>query len=806
MRKSILFILIPLLCASLAYAQDPSTLFYKGGIPDGIDVWAWEFSDIPSVETPAPGTGYSPGTAALKWGNYTQGGYQGFMIETEGEVGIDMSSIWETDSVYFKLRAPSGLNESDPPLSVSLYDSRNTWSWDYTVIYELDNFQDLNDTEWHQFSVALNDFENHPDSINVDIDRTDIVGVAFEYFDTGMSTPFYVDEVWIGTPDVSHIMTFFNGQTLGSQVWWEAWGFENNDLTLAEGEGYVEGTPAIVWETSNWDWQGIGFKMNTHDMTHSFTVDTIRLKIKAPAEINDLALEWYDVNYYSYYYVARYVLEGIAWDGTWKEIEVALSDFSVDEGFDLTQVYEFSIIANDATVPERLLIDDVWLGDPGIVIDIVPPPTPENITADVSNNYYNLISWDDIETESGETYDVYGSREAIEDLESAAVFVVEENVAEGEVAVHNIYYPLADGDVSFHYAVTCMDAGGNPSEDFGTGGPFTNTGKKRPIISLEESFNFVADGDPSEWSHIMPFTVTPDMLTGSNWSGGWDGETFDDSLDYTAFCYVAMDDTTLYVAFDVIDDVFSWTAENTSSWWNDESIEFYFGLYDMSSPHSWYQRGEEPDYRLVFMPDSLGYFNGNESTLYAEGSANYYFQPLGSQDYFIEARIPFKDIRADEDAGFTPMEGYTIPFEIFAADADVTNSDDVARVQFGDNPALNPWGEGPKVWTSAWIGMPTFTAIGDAELTTVSAYHLGNNYPNPFNPTTTIEYSLPSAGHVELVIYNTLGQIVATLVNERNSAGLHQVSFDASGLASGVYFYELVAKDFNQVKKMLLVK
>jgi hypothetical protein len=804
MRKSILFILILLLCGSLAYAQDPSTMFYKGGIADGMIAWAWSFSDNTLVENPTPSTGYSPGAAALKWGDYNQDGYQGVMIETEGEIGIDMSSIWDTDSVYFKLRAPSGLNESDPPLNVSLYDSRDTWSWDYTILYELDNFQDLNDTEWHQFSVALKDFVRHPDNM-VGTDSTDIVGVAFEYFDSGMSTPFYIDEVWIGSPDISHTMTFFSGQNLGSQVWWEAWGFENIDLTLAEAEGYVEGTPAILWETSNWDWQGMGFIMNTHDMTYSFTTDTMRLKIKAPAGINNLALEWYDVYYNDTYAVARKVLDNVTWDGNWQSIEIPLSDFNIDESFDVTQVYEFGVVAADATVPERLLLDDIWLGDPGIVIDIVPPPTPENITADVSNKHYNLISWDNIETESGETYDVYGSREAIEDLESENVFVIASDVPEGEVAVHNLYYPLTEGDVSFHYAVTAMDAGGNPSEGFGTGGPFTNTGKSRPVISIEKSFNFVADGDLSEWDHIMPFTVTPDMLTESNWYGG-SSETFDDSLDYTAFCYVAMDDSTLYVAFDVIDDVFSWKSTNTSSWWNDEGIEFYFGLYDQAVPHSYFQRGEEPDYRLVFRPNQLDYFNGSEAKLYDEGTDNYYFQPLGLQDYAIEARIPLSAIRAAEDAVFTPMEGYTIPFEIFCADADVTNADDVARVQFGPNPALNPWGDGPDVWTYAWIGMPTFTDIVNDIPVVVNTYHLGNNYPNPFNPSTTIEYTIAQSGRVELAVYNSLGQQVRTLVSDHQTAGQHKIEFNANDLASGIYYYKIKSRSFSQVKKMLLIK
>jgi hypothetical protein len=784
MRKLIPVLTILVFLISSGFTQD--TLFFNGGVPEGMAVWAWGFSDNEIVQTPAPSSGYSPGSSAIHWETYNQLGWQGIFVYMEDYVGVDMSSIWETDSLYFKLRAPVGLNSSDPPLSVLLYDSRNTDVWDYSTVYQLDNFHDLDDTEWHQFSIALKDFEKW------------WLGIV--------ASSFFIDEVWIGNPDVSHTMTFYNGQSLGSQVWWDAWGFENNDLTLAEGEGYFEGTPAILWETSNWYWQGMGFIMNTHDMSHSFTVDTIRLKIKAPAGINDLRLEWYDVNYYSYYYVASYLLDGITWDGEWQEIEVPLSDFTIDEGFDLTQVYEFGIIAADATIPERLLLDDIWLGDPGIVIDLIPPPVPTNIVADISNDYYNIISWDDIETESGETYDVYGSRKPIADLENDGVFVVAKKVSEDDnPPVHNIYYPLEDGAATFYYAVTCTDAGGNLSEGFGTGGPFSNTGKKRPIISYDQSFDFAADGDPSEWLHLKPFIVTPDMVLESNWEPS-DTETFEDSLDYTAFCYVVMDDANLYVAFDVIDDVFSWTSEDTSDPWNNESIEFFFGLYELGTPHTYFMRGEEPDYRLVFTPGQLNYNSDNEEKLWDEGTENYYFQPLGSADYFIEACVPLDSIRGEEDAVFTPMEGYTIPFEIFCADADVADNNQVARVQYGDNPALNPWGDGPDVWTFAWIGMPTFTAIGDGNPVVVNTYHLGDNYPNPFNPTTTIEYSLASAGFVELSVYNTLGQKIATLVNERNSAGHHQVTFDASALASGVYFYEIIAKDFNQVKKMLLVK
>lgn len=85
-------------------------------------------------------------------------------------------------------------------------------------------------------------------------------------------------------------------------------------------------------------------------------------------------------------------------------------------------------------------------------------------------------------------------------------------------------------------------------------------------------------------------------------------------------------------------------------------------------------------------------------------------------------------------------------------------------------------------------------------------YELAQNYPNPFNPATTIQYALPLAGKVRLAVYNLLGQQVATLVDGPQAAGRYTVPFDASHLASGVYFYRLEATNFVDVKKMLLVK
>jgi len=85
-------------------------------------------------------------------------------------------------------------------------------------------------------------------------------------------------------------------------------------------------------------------------------------------------------------------------------------------------------------------------------------------------------------------------------------------------------------------------------------------------------------------------------------------------------------------------------------------------------------------------------------------------------------------------------------------------------------------------------------------------YELSNNYPNPFNPVTTINYQLPKSGNVMLKIFDILGNEVKTLVNEQKEMGKYTVQFDASSLASGMYVYQLRVNDYTSTKKMLLLK
>lgn len=98
------------------------------------------------------------------------------------------------------------------------------------------------------------------------------------------------------------------------------------------------------------------------------------------------------------------------------------------------------------------------------------------------------------------------------------------------------------------------------------------------------------------------------------------------------------------------------------------------------------------------------------------------------------------------------------------------------------------------------------TGADDPGANILGSYQLHQNYPNPSNPLTTIQYELPRSAEVRLSVYDMLGREVSVVVNEREEAGVHEVRFDGSGLASGVYIYRLQAGDFVQMRKLLLLK
>lgn len=112
------------------------------------------------------------------------------------------------------------------------------------------------------------------------------------------------------------------------------------------------------------------------------------------------------------------------------------------------------------------------------------------------------------------------------------------------------------------------------------------------------------------------------------------------------------------------------------------------------------------------------------------------------------------------------------------------------------------------VWSNVYQKYYYYTPTTDVEdeIINVDNYSLSNNYPNPFNPSTTIKFNIPTEGFVTLKVYDMLGREVVTLVNENKSVGEYSYNFNAANLASGMYIYQLKVNNYVSSKKMLLIK
>jgi len=159
----------------------------------------------------------------------------------------------------------------------------------------------------------------------------------------------------------------------------------------------------------------------------------------------------------------------------------------------------------------------------------------------------------------------------------------------------------------------------------------------------------------------------------------------------------------------------------------------------------------------------------------------------GSPAVQIEMAIPRNEL-----AGVNPEPGWK--FQMFL---------DYDKVRNAPGKWANTWDE----YSFARFETAGSTPIAeDPGAEQVESFQLKENYPNPFNPATQIEYALPSAEQVTLKVYDLLGREVATLVNEKQASGRHKATFDASGLSSGIYIYRLKAGDFSKTRKMMLIK
>jgi hypothetical protein len=171
---------------------------------------------------------------------------------------------------------------------------------------------------------------------------------------------------------------------------------------------------------------------------------------------------------------------------------------------------------------------------------------------------------------------------------------------------------------------------------------------------------------------------------------------------------------------------------------------------------------------------------------------------LGPLSVTMEAGLTISRERIQTVPAGAPPGTYS--YNAYAVVEADTSTDSFTFEKLGSDGS--DWSTG---WTNTGESFEAWLTNKDNEMIPV-AFFMCQNYPNPFNPLTTISFGLPETGYVKLAVYDLLGRQVATLVNGQRMAGMHEVGFDASQLASGLYIYRIEAGDFSSVKKMILMK
>ncbi len=439
--------------------------------------------------------------------------------------------------------------------------------------------------------------------------------------------------------------------------------------------------------------------------------------------------------------------------------------------------------------------DDIYLVNLG-GLDTEAPPPVENVSALPGTNY-NLVTWEDVAGEEGETYAVYASMSPITDLEDPAVDVLVANHLEGAPnVVHYLYVATEDAAVDYYYAVVCTDASANRGEPGLSPSSYTNTALGIPTITMHAPSNFVADGFLDEWTDVTPFFLGDPNSWGI--SSIW--QAVDDNDDASANLYIAMDDDFMYVAGEVTDNVYNGYV-GEGNWWEMDAVELFFGLYDWTGPrHNALYRGDNPDYKLVFTENTMVRDVDGQLTMATSGDANYYFEGF-NPDYVFEARVSLDSLATASgftDARFHPAANMRIIMEPVIHDNDGSWE---GNVQSSPNNTDNAW-QTTAVWSHSFIS----GIVGIEDVETPATYSLSSNYPNPFNPSTIINYEIGQSELVKLSVYNILGQEVMVLVNDVQQAGAHEIQFQAGTLASGIYMYRLEAGNFTSTNKMILMK
>ncbi len=511
--------------------------------------------------------------------------------------------------------------------------------------------------------------------------------------------------------------------------------------------------------------------------------------------------------------------------GAWNTLEFDLTkhygdSLDISQLIDPIKVHTFGLQVWDrtsaATYSGSLLYDNLTLvgisapdGEltaPSLIAEVVDTV----VVANGINVHTVRFDWVD-NTIGTETYNIYMSNSPIASLDAEGVIKIHSGIPHGlEKYAHRPW--TNDGGVyDYYYALTAEDGGVETElSEAGKVGPISiktsTTMKVKYVADFANSFSL--DGLDTEFTDYKVNQMEPETV-GGTYAAEWTPESTD--LYYKTT--MVIDDNYLYISADVTDDDLR-TDEDMQAWEGD-ALEFYFGFYDAMAIDAWHGKNylsSNGDWRIGFTArGEVALRGGSGSADAIPGVEATVFQKFTGDGYIIEARLSLDSLAADGE-NFEVYNGMMMPMRIDNNDWDPQNGDDSRSLTLhaGGNPTADDidMNEGwlrPHTWGFLEvIGIPS--AVENLGSGLPEVYKLYNNYPNPFNPSTTIKYDLPEQSEVSLRVYDVLGREVATLVNSKQQAGSYEYNFDANNLSSGMYIYEIVAGSFTKTAKMMLLK
>jgi hypothetical protein len=288
------------------------------------------------------------------------------------------------------------------------------------------------------------------------------------------------------------------------------------------------------------------------------------------------------------------------------------------------------------------------------------------------------------------------------------------------------------------------------------------------------AIGYATSSDGIKWTK---YSGNPVMENGP--TGSWDDDhvmspcVISDGITYHMW-YEGVNGSNYHIGYATSSDKITWTKHPTPvlsgdvDQWDYPRIEGPAVYFDGTIYHMWYSGGSNLFHWQIgyaSSPDGLVWTKFNENPVLKKGN-------IGDWD--------------DQTAGFGTV--------IF----DTVNN--IYKMWYGG--AREDWSD-----ILGYATAPIIDALEEIDSRQFpDGFVLNQNYPNPFNPSTTIEFNVPKSEFVELKVYNILGKEITTLVSKKLNQGNHTYTFNRKNLASGIYYYQLVAGEYREVKKMILIK